>query len=61
MKQCKDCYYYELCGLRRLCSYYDPISNTNETDDEIVGLFIAKDKKEFIHDWNMYIEQNELD
>ena len=55
MKKCRDCYYYDLCTTRRICRYYDPIVNIDEFNDEIIKAFLIQDKKEFVHDWNIYI------
>lgn len=61
MKTCKDCYYYDFCLNRRLCQYYDPIENIDEFEDELIKQILTKEKQEFIHDWNRYVEQYELE
>lgn len=61
MKKCQYCYYYDLCKSKRICRYYDPIANIDEFEDENIVSIIEQDKKEFLHDWNIYIKQYEID
>lgn len=61
MKKCEDCYYYDLCVNGRMCRYFDPIDNIDEFEDELIKQILLNEKQEYIHDWNKYIEQYELD
>lgn len=44
-----------------MCRYYDPIVNIDEFEDELIEHTLLKEKQEYIHDWNIYVEQYELD
>lgn len=59
--KCKDCYYYNLCEIRRQCSHFYPVENIEEYEDNEIETTVQKERQDFTHDWNMYIEQYDTD
>ena len=61
MRRCRDCYYFDSCKVRRVCRYFDSVKNLDELDDDIIASYLHKDKQQFIHDWNLYVERDEVE
>lgn len=59
--KCRDCYYYDLCEVRRPCSHFYPVDNIEAYEDNEIEVVARKEKQDFTHDWNMYIEQYDVD
>ena len=54
-KNCKDCYYGDMCQCAETCEYFTPI--TAESEDAVIEQIIEQGRDEFIAEWNQYISQ----
>lgn len=54
-KNCKDCYYSNVCAMDEVCAEFAPI--TEEGIDAEVDELIECRRAEFIAEWNEYISE----